>query len=484
MSAKPAIGLYFTDYFIEVSQISNDGKRLECFGQQSLPSGCVVNGEIKDSSTLVKVLKQLLASSQPHPIKYGERVVVGVSDNRVFLREFTLSKYAGKEIEEAIDYQVRTLLPLLPSGVETDWQIIGHNAEGQIEVLLCAIPKTVIQSYLSAVSAAGLLVVAIEPAVFANIRIVKPALFRGKDQLLVYLGDSFAEFTYITNGNPRFSDHLPDSEIAKKGGINIAIRDYVVYSNSKHSTRPVREIIVSGFSSQAQDLVDKFRAQNVAAAMASSRLSTSAVKDHNLLHTSQGLSLKTLDQATSFNLLPLQFRLAMIRERLVENWKAVLNLLILLAILGSIGLVYVYRLVQVQLTLTEAQMEVYRSTLVQPKNQVLISSANNLNLLSDQMIWLRESTGGESDILRQLALVTPAGLSLTSLVYSRGPGSVKLADLKSSWAITGVAGSRQLVLDFYNKLLTQAYFANGILFFGSLEKETSVGFRIANQTKL
>ena len=258
MPAKPAIGLYFTDRFAEVSQISSDGSRLACFGQLPLPSGFIVNGEIKDSAGLIKVLNQLLISTQPHPISYGEKVVVGVSDNRVFLREFTLSKFAGKEIEEAINYQVRSLLPLLPSGVETDWQIIGHDVEGQIEVLLAAIPKTVIQSYLSVVSATGLVVVAIEPAVFANIRIVVPSQFKGKDQLLIYLGDNFAEFTYITNGNPRFSDYLSDSEITKKGGISNAIRDYVVFSNSKHPNRPVREIVISGANPQIQPFVHNF----------------------------------------------------------------------------------------------------------------------------------------------------------------------------------------------------------------------------------
>ncbi len=483
MSAKPAIGLYFTDYFVEVSQISNDGKRLECFGQLSLPPGYVVNGEIKDAGGLVKLLKQLLESAQPHPIKIGEKVVVGVSDNRVFLREFTLSKYAGKEIEDAIDYQVRTLLPLLPSGVETDWQIIGHDAEGRIEVLLCAIPKTVIQSYLSAVSATGMLVVAIEPAVFANIRTIRPNLFKGKDQLLVYLGDNFAEFTYTTNGNPRFSDYLSDLEISKKGGINNAIRDYVVFSNSKHPTRPVREIIISGFSPQIQGLVENFQAQRVAATMAESRLSSTAVKDHNLLHTTQGLSLKTFDSTSSFNLLPLEFRLTVIRERLIENWKAVLNLLVFLTIIGIAGLIYIFRSVQMQRLQVDSLVEGYRSQMVLPSNQAIIASANELNLLSNQLIWLRGASGGENEILRQLAAITPTGLSLTSLVYSRGSGSVKLADPKSVWAITGVASSRQLVLDFYNRLLTQSNFANGKLYFGSLEKETAVNFRIANQTK-
>lgn len=484
MASKPALGLYFTDQFIEVSRVSNDGTRLIGFGQQPLPAGIVVNGEIKDIGGFRKMLKQLLESAGPYPVRFGEKVVIGVSDNRVFLREFTIPKYAGKEIEEAIDYQIRSLLPVLPVGIETDWQIIGHNLEGEIEVLLAAIPKTVIQSYLAAATDAGLSVVAIEPAVFANIRIIKKEQFKGRDQLLVYLGDNFAEFTYLTNGNPRFSDYLPDTEIGKKGGINNAIRDYVVFSNSKHPTRPIQEIIISGFNPQIETLVGDFQAKRVAASLAMSRLSSTEVRDHGLLHTSAGLSLKPLDAVSAYNLLPLEFRFEMIRERLIGLWKAVLDLLIVLTIVGIGSLLYVFQLAQRDLVEIKNLADIYRLEINLPNNQGLIASANELNTLSDQLLLLRQATGGENRLLSAMASITPAGISLTSFIYTRGPGSVKFLDPNSSWAITGVASSRQLVLDFYNLLTRQNGFTNGRLFFGSLEKEIEVTFRIASQVKL
>lgn len=483
MANKSAWGLYFTDQFIEVSAVSNDGKLLTGFGQQLLPAGVVINGEIKDVGAFRKILKLLLEATSPRPVKFGERVIIGVSDNRVFLREFAIPKYAGKEIEEAIDYQVRSLLPVLPVGVETDWQIIGHNLEGEIEVLLVAIPKTVIASYLSVVTEIGLTVVAIEPAVFANIRVIRGAQLKGKDQLMVYLGDRFAEFTYLTNGHPRFSDYLSDVEISKKAGISNAIRDYVVFSNSKHPTRPIREIIISGFSSQVETLVKSFQEQRVAAYLANSRLAGGQIKDHSLLHTSAGLSLKPLDGETTFNLLPLEFRSEMIRERLIGRWKAVLDALIVLTVVGALILFYVFRVAIADEARLKAEAEIFRGEIGQPNNQSLIASAERLNTVSDQLLILREATGGESEILNEIVAITPDGLSLTSLVYARGAGSVKLLDPNSTWAMTGVASSRQMVLDFYNQLLSVPAYRNGRLYFGSLEKETEVTFRIASQIK-
>ncbi len=481
MPSKPALGLYFTDQFIEVSRISGDGTRLVDFGQLNLPVGVIVNGEIKDAGVFRKALRQLLESTQHRSVRFGDKTVIGVSDNRVFLREFTIPKYAGKEIEEAIDYQVRSLLPVLPVGVETDWQIIGHNLEGEIEVLMAAVPKTVVASYLAAATDVGLKVAAVEPAVFANVRVIKHEQMKGKDQLLVYLGDTFAEFTYLTNGHPRFSDYLPDTEIAKKGGISNSIRDYVIFSNSKHPTRPIREIIISGFNSQTETLVADFQAKKVAAYLATSRLAGAETNDHNLLHTSAGLSLKTFDGESAYNLLPLEFRFEMIRERLIGRWKVVLILLTLLTMVGIGGLFYVYRTAMTNQSDLDALAGSYREEINLPSNQLLISSASELNDLSDQLLLLREATGGESEILREIALITPEGVALTSLVYSRGPGSVRLLDPNSNWALTGVAVSRQLVLDFFNRLLTTEGFKNGRLYFGSLEKEAEVNFRIASQ---
>lgn len=483
MANKPALGLCITDQFIEVSVVSNDGRRLVDFGQQPMPAGIVVNGEIKDGGAFRKVLIQLLEST-PRGVDRGEKVVIGVSDNRVFLREFTIPKYAGKEIEEAIDYQIRSLLPVLPVGVETDWQIIGHNLEGEIEVLLAAIPKTVIQSYLAAATEVGLSVAAIEPAVFAKIRIINPEQLRGKDALLVYLGDTYAEFTYLTNGHPRFSDYLPETEIGKKGGISNAIRDYVVFSNSKHPTRPIQEIIISGSNPQVETLVGNFQAQKVAAYLAASRLTTTEVKNQSLLQTSAGLSLKTLDTKASYNLLPLEFRSEMVRERLIGRWRTVLNFLIILTVIGALTLFYVFQTAAADEKRLKGLAEVYRAEINQSHNQSLISGAETLNTISDRLLLLGEATGGEEVILNEIAAITPPGLALTSLIYARGPGSVKLLDPKSTWAMTGVSSDRQLVLDFYNQLLTRPGFANGRLYFSSLEKETEVVFRIASQIKL
>ncbi len=479
---RPALGLYFTDHHLEISQLSSDGTRLLRFNEIPLNPGVIENGEIKNPTLFSQALIQLLKTAKPQPISANEEVVIGISDNRVFLREFTLPKYAGvgKGIEDAIEYQIRSILPVLPPNVVTDWQIIGRDPNDQIEVLLVAIPKNIIDSYLAATEAVGLKVIAVEPAVFANIRVIRPELVQNKNQLLVYAGTGYTEFTFITSGKPRFSDFLSNQEVEKKGPIINAIRDYAAFSNTKHPGRPIQEILVSGHDSRAESIVATLAAQRVAVIMAVSRLAETPQSDHTLLRTSHGLSLKPTDTPPSLNLLPLPSRLEVIRRRLIFRWAAVINLLIVLTLLLSLGLYFFYQNLLAAESVQSQLKTQYEQELKESANQAIIATADNLNNITDRLVLLRETTGNENGLLRQLSFVTPPGITLTSFTYTRGGTAKKLADPNSAWSITGTASERSLVLSFYANLIKQPNFQNGRLYFGSLEKEAGVDFRIAS----
>ncbi len=482
MPAKSSLGLYFTDNFIEVSQVSADGTRLERFGQMVLPAGLVINSEIKNIDQFIQVIQKLFATAKPNAISLNEEVVIGVNDNRVFLREFVVPNIQGKDIDDAIEYQVRSLLPVMPTGVQTDWQIIGKDAEGGIEVLLAAVPLHIIESYISVCTTAGLRVVAVEPAVFANIRVINQAQLLGRNQLLIYLGDNFGVFSYITSGNPRFSDFLSQLEIDKNGGLSKTIQAYINFANSKHPSRPVLEIVVSGSRQDIDTLTPALKTENMPAVKAISRLARTEVLNHTLLHTAHGLSLKTLDAAVTINVLPLDFRLEVIRERLSGTWKLILNFLILLTVAGLGGLYYLYSSVLSQKMSLITRRNLYEQELNQPGNLELIKQTGDLNKITSQLVTLRSVTGGEEAVLRQLSAITPVGVTLTSMVLTRDPGAKKLVDAKSSWIMTGNANSRALVLSFYNNLIKNPDFATGQLYFGSLEKDIGLTFRIASQT--
>lgn len=477
MPSKPSLGLYFTDRFIEISGIGADGRKLERYNHLILTEGLVVNGEIKNVTAFTAVLKKLLTSTKPNPVLPNEDVVVGISENNVFLREFTVPNLPGKDINDAIDYQVRLLLPVLPTGVVTDWQIIGRDSNGQIEILLAAVQKWMIESYVNVCRSVGLQVVALEPAVSANIRVINPQQVLDKNQLLVYLGDNLGSFSLVTGGNPRFSELLPKEEIENDGGMTKTVNTYISFANSKHANRPVQEVLVSGFSDEVENVVAELNKSGINAIKAVSRLSGEELVNQAMLHTAHGLSLKTLENPPALNLLPVEFRLNVVRDRIIRSWKNVINVLIALSLLVILGLGILNKTVSdngVRLTARKDQYE-------RAVDQNLIKQANGVNGLTDRLISLREITGGEENILDTMSALVTDGISLSSLQFTRNPGSKKLLDLKNSWIITGSANSRPLILSFYNNLISLPEFADGKLYFGSLEKDIGLSFRIASQ---
>ncbi len=484
MAAKPPIGLYFTDKLIEVSQLTSDGKKLSRFNSLPLPEGIVVNGEVKDRQKLILSLRTLFSTAKPKSINSKQDVVIGVGDDRTFLRELTIPKFSGKEIEEAAEYQIKSLKQVLPSGVETDWQIIGQDSNDQVEVLLAALSRKIIDSYIDICSVVGLTVVAIEPAVYANARTIEPKLLEGKNILMVFVGDDFAVFSYITNSNPRFSNVVSESEVEKNGGIVKTTESYISFANSKHQSRRVQEIIVSGFNSQNEKLVAVYNSQKIPAILAQSRLLSNINTVKDPLHTSSGLCLKTIVENISPNLLPTDYRLAGIRFHYLSVWKGFLLLMIFGTIFG--GFMVFSQLQQNQSKfkqLSEIKTQ-YQTRLSRSDATDLIDKTNQINELSNQLVALKNSTGGEERLLGVIANTTPIGIKLTSLSFYRGPESLKLNDKNGTWMITGTATSRPLVLDFYTKLLTHSEFITGQLYFSSLEKNAGVSFHIASPQRI
>lgn len=484
MSAHPSLGLYFSDSFIEVSQISANGSFLERFNQITLPTGLIVNGEIKNKQGFLYILQSLLSTAKPKPIKKNQDVVIGVSDNLVFLKEFTVPKFTGDDIDEAVEYQIRTLLPVLPSGVETDWEIIGRDVTDQIEVLLTALSSKIINSYIEICTLAGLRVVAIEPAVFANTRIIEPDQFKGKNTLLVFIGDNYATFSYLTNGNPRFSDFLSDIEIHKNGDITQTISSYVNFANSKHENRKITGIVISGYHSRYPQLMESLMSDKFSAVLAKSRLTTVSFVDKGLLHTSQGLSLKTYIGETSPNLLPVDFRQKEIGHKYIVIWKVLLTLMIVATALILGVLFSLFLKTRSTVANLNSIKNQYTSELSEPKNMELIKGADDVVKMTNNLLLLRDITGGEENLLKEISSITFDGIKITGISFNRGTESKKLNDSASDWIITGVANTRPLVLIFYNKLINLADFSSGKLYFGSLEKELRVVFRISSNNEI
>ena len=88
--------------------LGKGGATLERFGQVALPPGAVRDGEVVDVDVVAQAIKQLWAQA-----KFGsKKVVVGVANQKVVVRQVDLPWLPLKELRESLAFQVQDFIPM------------------------------------------------------------------------------------------------------------------------------------------------------------------------------------------------------------------------------------------------------------------------------------------------------------------------------------------------------------------------------------
>jgi len=160
LTLKPvAFGLDISDSSIKVAKLKKGGKNfdLACFGEQLLPEGVIVGGEIKDEKILADFIKKALANTKGEKLKTKE-VVVSLPDEKTFLRVIQLPKMAPEELAKAIFFEAENHIPIPLKDSYFDFKVVDPIIDSldHSDVLLVATPKDVVDSYSRAIKLAGL----------------------------------------------------------------------------------------------------------------------------------------------------------------------------------------------------------------------------------------------------------------------------------------------------------------------------------------
>ena len=153
-------GLEISGDFLRLALLS-EGKDKKPFvitsAEEPLKEGVIVDGAVKNKEELGKAVKRLIGKSKVR-IRY---VILSIPENKVFSKIFAFPKsIKGERLKETMDLSIGFQLPIKPENVYLDWEKI----EGEIknEVLLAAIPKSIINEYVSALEPTGLKIIAVE----------------------------------------------------------------------------------------------------------------------------------------------------------------------------------------------------------------------------------------------------------------------------------------------------------------------------------
>jgi len=222
---QKAFGLDFSDLSIKAANLKKRGRffKLVSWGETLIEPGAIVEGEIKNEDKVVEAIKKTLKNIKGKKIKEG-KVVVSLPEKKAFIVVIKMPRLTKEELKTAVYFEAENHIPFKLEDVYLDFEVIpnekGYQGEN-INVLVAAIPKAIVDSYVSCIRKAGLspMVLEIESqaisrALIRNNMSADPVLIvdfgKSRTSFIIYSGQSI----YFTSSVP-FSSSMLTEAIAR-----------------------------------------------------------------------------------------------------------------------------------------------------------------------------------------------------------------------------------------------------------------------------
>jgi type IV pilus assembly protein PilM len=259
---------------------------LERFGQVALPPGAVRDGEVVDQLQVAAAIKQLWGQA-----KFStKRVVVGVANQKVIVRQVDLPWLALPELRASLPLHVQDIIPMPVEQAILDFHPLEEftNDAGArtLRVLLAAAARDTVGSTIGAVTRAGLTPVMVDLTSFAVLRAVAAfdelGVGGAEAEALVDVGASVTNIIVHQAGVPRFVRILLmggndiTEAVAERMGVPLEQAESVkqqlgvapqsgLAAGPAHPAERVIEATTSAFVEEVRGSLDYYLASTVAA---------------------------------------------------------------------------------------------------------------------------------------------------------------------------------------------------------------------------
>jgi type IV pilus assembly protein PilM len=205
--SKLAVGLDIGSSSVKLVQLKErkGGFSLAAWGQAPLPPEAIVDGALMNSSAIVDAVRQLANEQR---IKTKE-VAIGVRGHSVIIKKIQLPRMGQEELDESIQWEAEQYIPFDVKDVNIDTEILtpAGDAAGQMDVLLVAAKKDMINDYTSVCAEAGLTVTVVDVDAFAvqNAWEANYEPAAGETVVLINVGAAVSNINIIANGITTFT---------------------------------------------------------------------------------------------------------------------------------------------------------------------------------------------------------------------------------------------------------------------------------------
>lgn len=191
------------------------------YGVTNFDPKVIKDGVIIEPEAIAKVALELFEKQLVGDIT-TRRVVVAVPAARTFTRTVTLPKLDNKDLADAIRLETEQYVPVPLEELYVDYTVINKSEKEQ-EILVVAIPKKIVDSYVELTKIMGLEVVAVESTISSASRIFVQAEQSDIPTVLIDYGSLSSDITIydksliVTGTVPGGGDSFTTAITAKLG---------------------------------------------------------------------------------------------------------------------------------------------------------------------------------------------------------------------------------------------------------------------------
>ncbi len=219
-SQKTLVAIDIGGYSVKVAQLkkTRKGYELLSFGMTHLPPDTVVDGEVENPQALTDALRNLLKAEK---IK-NKDAIVGICGQSVVIKKISVPVMSEDDLAEMIREEAEQYIPFDIEDVHMDFQIVkadggipaagaapaaASSEEKQMDVMIVAVQKDVIKSFMDVFKELGLNVRVVDLSVFAleNIFGLADRVDYEAAVALVNIGASMTNINVLERGTTAFA---------------------------------------------------------------------------------------------------------------------------------------------------------------------------------------------------------------------------------------------------------------------------------------
>lgn len=180
------VGLDIGSSSIKLARLRQSGGSWELvtFNVAPLPPDAVVEGRIMNFTAVVERIREITREAG---VK-NQECCISVSGSSVIIKKLSLPEMTQDELKESILWEAEQYIPFDVKDVNVDAQILNPRAgHGQMDVLMVAAKKDVVNEYVSVALEGGLRPVVVDVAIFACLNMFEVNYSLPADQTIALL---------------------------------------------------------------------------------------------------------------------------------------------------------------------------------------------------------------------------------------------------------------------------------------------------------